>query len=215
MSQALEIAKLLLDIKAVALNTESPFRYSSGILSPIYCDNRLIISYPEKRKKIITAFLSLIAAQKINFDVVAGVATAGIPHAAWIADALNKPMVYVRAQSKGHGKQNQVEGLIEKNQTALLIEDHISTGGSSVAAGIALREAGAIVTDCLAISSYSFQNAQENFAQAGIRLQTLTHFAALLEAAEQNGYIRSEEKTQLTQWQKDPLNWEKNYAQKI
>src|SRR5262245_52524696 len=118
-----KIAQLLLEIKAVALNVKQPFRFASGILSPIYCDNRLIISYPEKRKIIIDAFLQIIKEKNLNYDVVAGTATAGIPHAAWIAERLNKPMIYVRSKAKEHGKKNLVEGLLQKGQKVLVVED--------------------------------------------------------------------------------------------
>lgn len=202
-----EVAKILLEIKAVTLSPNKPYRYTSGILSPIYCDNRLIISHPDKRKQIIAHFLSLIDQLKIKFDVVAGIATAGIAHAAWIADALNKPMVYVRAQSKGHGKQNQIEGSIKKDQIALLVEDHISTGGSSVAAGIALREAGAIVHDCIAISTYELKKSVETFTQAQINLHTLTNLNALLNVALAEGYIDNHGKDETLAWQKDPACW--------
>src|SRR3990167_1821016 len=127
LKHAQEIAKLLLKIKAVTLNLSNPYHYTSGILSPIYCDNRLIISYPEKRTAVINAFLSTIKEKNLLFDVVAGTATAGIPYAAWIADRLNLPMLYVRGEAKKHGKQNQVEGLLQKNQTVLVIEDLVST----------------------------------------------------------------------------------------
>lgn len=201
------IAKLLLEIKAVTLNVKTPYRYTSGILSPIYCDNRLIISYPEKRQQIINAFLDLIKKNQLNFDVVAGTATAGIPHAAWIADRLQKPMVYVRNQAKGHGKQNQIEGKIEAGQSALVIEDLISTGGSSVAAGLALREVGAKVTDCLAIFTYDLAPARQRFIEANIKLHTLTNLTTLLTVAEKESYISEAEKTQALRWGKDPANW--------
>ena len=209
MDKAQEIAKLLLEIKAVTLNLREPYRYTSGILSPIYCDNRLIISYPEKRKIIIDAFLSLIQEKNLTVDVIAGTATAGIPHAAWIADRLNLPMVYVRSEAKKHGKQNQVEGLLKKNQRALVIEDLISTGGSSVAAGLALRDAGASITDCVAIFNYQLGSAKEKFAHANIALHTLSDLNTLLDVAATAGYITVEEKSQALRWNQDPANWAK------
>ncbi|WP_423063497.1 orotate phosphoribosyltransferase [Candidiatus Paracoxiella cheracis] len=207
MNQGTEIAKLLLEIKAVTLNPSQPYRYTSGILSPIYCDNRLIISYPEKRKIVIDAFLKLIEDNHLSFDVVAGTATAGIPHAAWIADRLNKPMVYVRDKGKAHGKQNQIEGKIEAGQTALVIEDLISTGGSSVKAGIALREAGALVNDCVAIFTYQLKKAHDAFADADIHLKTLSDFSTLIDVAAKEGYISDKEKSQVLAWNKDPVKW--------
>lgn len=200
------IAKLLLELKAVALNTEKPFRYTSGLLSPIYCDNRLIISDPEKRTIIIDAFLKLIDK---DCDVIAGVATAGIPHAAWIADRLNKPMVYVRAKAKEHGKQNQIEGRLPKNSRVVVIEDLISTGQSSIAAGQALREAGATVNTCLAIFTYDFAASKRAFADAEIELKTLCNFNELIEIAVKEKYITAAQKEILAAWNKDPQNWQK------
>jgi len=211
MNQGTEIAKLLLEIKAVTLNPSEPYRYTSGILSPIYCDNRLIISYPDKRKRIIDAFLSLIREHSMTFDVVAGTATAGIPHAAWIADRLNKPMVYVRSKSKGHGKHNQIEGQLEAGQKALVVEDLISTGGSSVNAGLALREASAIVTDCVAIFTYQLEEAAKAFADADIHLNTLCDFSTLIDVAAHEGYISEEEKLQALAWNKDPVTWSQEF----
>lgn len=208
MTLAQQIAKILLEIKAVTLNLRNPFRYTSGILSPIYCDNRLIISYPEKRKIIIDGFIQLIKEKNLSVDVVAGTATAGIPHAAWIADHLNLPMVYVRGENKKHGKQNQIEGLLAKNQNALVIEDLISTGGSSIAAGLALREAGASVTDCLAIFTYQFPETTKKFEQAHLALHTLSNFSTLIDVAVNAGYITAEEKTHALRWQLNPNAWE-------
>lgn len=207
MNQAKEIAKLLLEIKAVTLNVNEPFRYTSGIISPIYTDNRLIISYPEKRKIIIKAFLDLIKKENLSIDVVAGTATAGIPHAAWISEALDKPMVYVRGKAKEHGKQNQIEGRIEKNQRAIVIEDLISTGKSSIAAAEALREAGGIVEDCLAIFTYELPEAIKGFSEAKVRCHTLTNFSTLLETAVKLGYINSEEREEAQQWNQNPMAW--------
>jgi len=215
MNQAEQIAKLLLEIKAVTLNLKQPYRYTSGILSPIYCDNRLIISYPDKRQQVIDAFLKLIEEQNIQFDIAAGTATAGIPHAAWLADRLNKPMVYVRGKAKGHGKQNQIEGVLEKGQTTLVIEDLISTGGSSVAAGLSLREAGATVNDCIAIFTYQMQKSIDAFKEADIHLHTLSDFTTLINVAVQENYITEEEKKLALEWNQDPANWGKkvtNYS---
>lgn len=208
MNQASEIAKLLLNIKAVTLNLHEPYRYTSGILSPIYCDNRLIISYPEKRKMIIEAFLQLIEKNHLSFDIVAGTATAGIPHAAWIADRLDLPMIYVRAKAKTHGKQNQIEGRIRKGQRALIVEDLISTGKSALAAGLALREKGVTVTDCIAIFSYQLPQAQQNFSDANINCHALSHFDTLIEMAVDEGYIDEIEKQKALAWNKDPEHWQ-------
>ena len=202
----MSIAKLLLELKAVALNTEQPFRYTSGLLSPIYCDNRLIISDPEKRNIVIDAFLELI---DDNCDVVAGVATAGIPHAAWIADRLHKPMVYVRDKAKAHGKQNQIEGRLPKNSRVVVIEDLISTGQSSIAAALALREAGATVNSCLAIFTYGFEASKKAFTEANIELKTLSNFNELIQVAVEENYITVMQKEILVAWNTDPKNWRK------
>lgn len=205
---AQQIAKLLLEIKAVNLNIKKPFRFTSGILSPIYCDNRLIISFPQHRQTIINAFLEVIQQKAINFDVAAGTATAGIPHAAWIADRLDKPMVYVRSKAKEHGKKNQVEGLLLPKQNALVVEDLISTGDSAINAALALREAGAEVTDCLAIFTYEMQSAQQNFAKANVKLHTLTQFSTLMDVAFNEGYVNAEEKKIALEWNKNPQSWQ-------
>lgn len=208
-----QIAKLLLEIKAVTLNLKQPYRYTSGILSPIYCDNRLLISYPEKRKAIIKAFLELIQENKLSFDIVAGTATAGIPHAAWIADRLNKPMVYVRPNAKEHGKQNQIEGRLKEGQTALVVEDLISTGNSSVNAALALREQGVNVTDCIAIFNYELAESAQKFFEAEIQSLSLCDFPTLIEVAAKEGYINEIEKSKALEWNEDPMHWGKNQAQ--
>ena len=208
MSQAIEIAKLLLNIKAITLNLKEPYRYTSGLLSPVYCDNRLIISYPNKRKIIINAFLHLIEKNRLRFDVVAGTATAGIPHAAWIADRLNIPMVYVRGKAKAHGKQNQIEGRLQNGQKALVVEDLISIGKSSIAVGLALRKCGSWVTDCVAIFSYQLPQAIQNFSEAHINCYTLSNFHTLVEVAVKENYITEKEKQKALAWSKNPEEWE-------
>ncbi|MFW0072481.1 MAG: orotate phosphoribosyltransferase [Coxiella-like endosymbiont] len=210
MNQAMEIeiAKLLLDIKAVTLNLKEPYRYASGLLSPIYCDNRLIISYPDKRKIVIDAFLHLIEKNKLQFDVVAGTATAGIPHAAWIADRLNLPMVYVRDKAKVHGKKNQIEGRLQKSQKALVVEDLISIGKSSITAGLALRKSGGWVTDCIAIFSYQLPKTIQNFSEACINCYALSNFNILIEVAVEKAYISDKEKQKALAWNKNPEEWE-------
>lgn len=204
-----EVAKLLLDIKAVALNAKEPYRYTSGILSPIYCDNRLIMSFPQKRRQIINTFLELIEEKGYEFDVIAGVATGAITYAAWLAEKLDVPMIYIRGKAKGHGKQNQIEGKLEKGQKVLVIEDLISTGGSSASACAAVRQAGGEVTNCLAIFSYQMQSAKENFKDIEVELTTLTEFSTLVETASELGYITAEEKEKVLAWNQDPQEWGK------
>ena len=207
MNQAIEIAKILLDIKAVTLNLQEPYQYSSGLLSPIYCDNRLIISYPKKRKIVIDSLLCLIKENNLQFNVIAGTTTAGIPYAAWIADQLNLPMIYVRNKAKTHGKQNQIEGNLKKSkQKVLVIEDLISVGESAISASRALRQL-AIVKDCIAIFSYQLSKAQQSFTEANLNYYTLSNFNILIKVAVAEGYITEKEKQKLLAWNKDPENW--------
>lgn len=209
MDRAHAIAKLLLEINAVALNVKIPFRYSSGMLSPIYCDNRLIISYPEKRTQVIDAFIECIRENELVYDTVGGTATAGIPYAAWIADRLQKPMLYIRAKAKGHGKKNQIEGKLDAGQRVLVVEDLVSTGASSVRAGLAVREVGGVVTDCVAIFTYQMASATTQFAEAQMRLHTLTNFSVLLEVAVSSGTITEQEKGIALEWSANPQGWGK------
>ncbi len=204
-----QVAEILLKIKAVTLNAKEPYRYVSGILSPIYCDNRLLMSYPEERTKIRDFFLELIKENNLEFDVVAGVATSGIPHAAWIADKLNKPMIYVRGKAKEHGKTNQIEGKLEKGQKVLVIEDLVSTGGSSVRAVNAVKEAGGEVVCCLAIFTYEMEKAKKQFEEANCKLLTLSNFSTLVGVASENNYITEEEKNKVIEWNKMPADWGK------
>lgn len=207
-----DIAKLLLDIHAVMLNVEEPFRYTSGMLSPIYCDNRLIISYPQKREQVIQAFLDLIEEKELDYDVIAGIATAGIPHAAWIADRLHAPMVYVRSKAKEHGRKNQIEGHCEEGAHVLLVEDLISTGGSSLAAGEAVRNEGGVVMDCIAIFTYEMDKAKQAFTDAHVRLHTLTHFHTLVSVAVEEGYVNAVDAEKILEWNRDPEGWGKKHG---
>lgn len=206
MNRAAEIAKILLNIKAVTLNFQIPYRYSSGLLSPIYCDNRLIISYPEKRKIVINALLHLIKENNLQFDVIAGAETAGIPYAAWIADRLNVPMVYVRDKEKNHGKKNQIEGRLNQGQKVLVMEDLISVGKSAIAASLILRQF-AIVKDCITIFSYQLTRAQQNFTEAELNYYALSDFKTLIEVAITEGYITEQERQKALIWNNNPENW--------
>ena len=206
-----DIAQLLLAIKAVTINTQEPFQYTSGMLSPIYCDNRKIISYPTQRSQIIQTFLSLIKQNHLDADVIAGTATAGIPHAAWIADHLNLPMVYVRNQKKAHGKKKNIEGQLQPGQRVLLIEDLISTGQTIINASASLREAGAIVHDCVAIFSYQFPLTQAALSTAHIKTHLLSHFMPLIDTALTEHYLNQEEKAAVLAWQKNPTDWSRQY----
>ncbi len=204
-----DTAKILLEIKAVTLKPEKPYRYASGILSPIYCDNRLLMFYVDEREQIINYFIQTIKQNNLQFDIIAGTSTAGIPHAAWLAEKLKKPMIYIRSKAKEHGKANQVEGKLEKGQKVLVIEDLISTGGSSVAAVEAAREAGGIVTDCLAIFTYEMQKAKDRFKQADCNVITLSNFSTLIRIAGENNYISTDSVKNVLEWSKDPAGWGK------
>lgn len=202
-----EIAHILLDLEAVSLRIDPPFTWTSGRLAPIYCDNRLILSDPDGRKLVADAFKELIEEKGFYPEVIAGTATAGIAHAAWLADLMGLPMVYVRGTAKGHGKQNRIEGRLEKGKRVVLIEDLVSTGGSSVSAAEGLREAGAEVLGVLAIFTYGLSVAQDTFLNAGIPLYTLTSFEVLAQEAAQSGRLSKSDLNTLTEWQEDPGLW--------
>lgn len=201
-----EVARNLLEIKAVKLSPRDPFTWASGMLSPIYCDNRVALSHPKVR-----TFLKNCLAEKSqlfgDFDVVAGVATAGIPHGALLADVLEKPFVYVRSSAKEHGRRNQIEGELRTGQSVLVVEDLISTGGSSLLAVDALREAGAQVAGVLAIFQYGFEKAHTAFAQKQVHFQTLTNYDALVQEAAQMGYVTDEDLKLLKKWRENPDAW--------
>ncbi|SHJ72920.1 orotate phosphoribosyltransferase [Paramaledivibacter caminithermalis] len=205
MNMSKEIAKKLLEIKAVTIkDTSNLFTWASGIKSPIYCDNRLTMSYPEVRDKIAEGFKEVIEKEFPEVGIIAGTATAGIPHAAWVSQKMNLPMVYVRSSAKGHGKQNQVEGRLFEGKKVVLIEDLLSTGGSSMKAVKALKEAGANVIGVVAIFSYNFKKADDLFKQEGVEYRTLTNYDILLPLAAKMGYVKEEELQLLKQWSKDP-----------
>lgn len=206
MNLASEVASNLLQIKAIQLSPQKPFTWASGILSPIYCDNRLSLSYPTVRQ-LIKNGLAEKAKQFGDFDVVAGVATAGIPHGALVADVLEKPFIYVRSKPKGHGMKNLIEGEIPKGKKVLVIEDLISTGGSSVKAIEALIEVGAEVVGTIAIFTYGFQKAVDAFAAIDCPFSTLSDYDTLLKTAIKQNYITSEMLTTLQSWRENPSEW--------
>lgn len=196
----IEVAKKLLEIKAVQIRPDDYFTWTSGLKSPIYCDNRLTMSFPSVRKKIVDAFMEKIEKMEEKPDVIAGCATAGIPHAAWLADRLNLPMVYVRSSAKGHGKENQIEGKITMGQRVVVIEDLISTGGSVINAAKALQQAGAEVIGVLAIFTYGLEKANQQFADANLSYNTITNYDELLHLLETDGEISAAEKSELENW---------------
>lgn len=201
------IASTLLSIGAVSFNPQQPYSWASGLKSPVYCDNRLLLGYPEERKQVIKGFQNLLAEQDITADIIAGTATAGIPHAAWLAHEVNLPMVYVRSKPKEHGRRNQIEGPIEAGKSAIIIEDLISTGKSSIAAVRALVEAGVKVKAVLAIFSYGFDQAAETFTSAGVPYFVLTSFDTLINVAVQEDRLEPGELNTLRTWQTDPHAW--------
>ncbi len=204
---AREVAEYLLEIKAVVLNANEPFTWASGLKSPIYCDNRKTLSYPKVRTYIKSAFADTIAEEFKDCEVIAGVATAGIPHGVLVADVLNKPFIYVRDKPKGHGMTNQIEGKLEKGQKVVLIEDLISTGGSSLKAVDALREAGADMQGLGAIFTYGFEKSVQAFEQAGCKFFTLSDYPTLLETALKLDYIKPADKDTLLNWYQNPEGW--------
>ncbi|MFD2116196.1 orotate phosphoribosyltransferase [Paenibacillus yanchengensis] len=204
-----QIATDLLDIGAVALRPEEPFVWTSGIISPIYCDNRLTMAYPAIRTRIAAGFAAIIRKEYPEAEVIAGTATAGIPHAAFVAEQLQLPMAYVRDKAKGHGKQNLIEGLIKPGQKVIVIEDLISTGGSSLKAAQAIEAAGATPLAVLAIFSYQFSHAEELFSQAGIPLQTLSNYSALITTAVEKGIVKNSDIASLQQWRETPQTYGK------
>lgn len=200
MKQHYQIARDLLEIKAVQIKTEGHFTWTSGIKSPIYCDNRLTMSFPEIRNRIIDGFINEIKKLDTQPDVIAGCATAGIPHAAWIADRLNLPMVYVRSSPKGHGKGNQIEGLVKKGQKVLVVEDLISTGGSSIDVANVLRAEEVEVIGVIAIFTYGLKESLRRFESENLPLITLTGFDYLIESLLEDKEITKADQKKLIDW---------------
>lgn len=201
------IAKDLLKIEAVFLSPDEPFTWASGIKSPIYCDNRITMSYPEVRREIAKGLAEEIKANYPDVEVIAGTATAGIPHAAWVAELLDLPLVYIRSKAKDHGKGNQIEGRITEGQKMVVIEDLISTGGSVLEAAEAAKREGADVLGVAAIFTYELDKGVEKFKAADMPLLTLTNYSTLIEIALQEKYINEQQLTLLKEWRKDPENW--------
>ena len=202
-----QIASKLLQIQAIQLNIKNPFTWASGWESPIYCDNRLSLSYPNIRMFIRDELKSLVRRLFADTEAIAGVATAGIPQGALLADALNLPYLYVRSKPKGHGMTNMIEGRIQADQRVVLVEDLISTGGSSIKAALALREVGFDVIGMVSIFTYGFDIARENFANEGLNVASLSNYSDMLEVAVNSKYVNSNEIDSLKSWRQDPANW--------
>ena len=203
------VAKQLLDIKAVKLNVENPFTWASGWKSPIYCDNRKVLSYPAARKVVYEAFVDIIKKNFKDVDVIAGVATGAIAYGMMVAEVLGKPFVYVRPKPKDHGTGAQVEGDLPQGARVVVVEDLISTGGSSLAAVDALQKNGAIVLGMVAIFTYNFIKSIRAFENANVELHTLSHYEALLEQAVAENYIKAEDLEVLKKWRINPEIWGK------
>lgn len=201
------IAKDLLAIEAVFLSPNEPFTWASGLKSPIYCDNRITMSYPKVRKAIAQGLAEKIKQAFPDVEVIAGTATAGIPHAAWVAEILDLPMVYIRSKAKDHGKGNQIEGRIFEGQKMVVIEDLISTGQSVLEATEAAKREGANVLGVAAIFTYELPAGEENFAKAELPLFTLTNYSVLIETALTEKYIDEAELALLKEWKKNPADW--------
>lgn len=199
-------ARALLEIHAVKLSPKNPFTWASGLRSPIYCDNRIILSHPKIRKLIISG-IQEVAKLHFDFDGVAGVATAGIPHGALLSDRMNLPFIYVRSSAKKHGRTNVIEGDISTMSRVLVIEDLISTGGSSLEAVAQLQQENVEVAGVLAIFNYEFEVAKNNFESKQIPFLTLTNYSTLIEEAKALDYISEEDYSMLLSWSSDPKAW--------
>ena len=204
---AARVAQMLLEVKAVRLSPDAPFTWASGWKSPIYCDNRVTLSSPSVRTYIKNVLADLIKKELLGVEAIAGVATAGIPQGALVADALNLPFLYVRPKPKDHGMGNQIEGRLEPGQKVVVVEDLISTGGSSLKAVDALRQAGAEVLGMAAIFTYGFPVSGQNFQAAGLPLHTLSDYEALLHAAVPLGYVTADQVETLAEWRRSPETW--------
>jgi orotate phosphoribosyltransferase len=204
---AAHTARSLLQIKAIQLSKDKPFVWASGLNSPIYCDNRKSLSYPKIRTYIRQELAKAIQHQFGDVDVIAGVATAGIPQGALVAQELGLPFVYVRSAKKEHGMTNQIEGVIDANQSVVVVEDLVSTGKSSLNAVRALREVGAVVKGMAAIFSYGLKIADANFKKEGCPLIVLSDYEALIKEAVADGYVSESKQKSLLEWRKDPQEW--------
>jgi orotate phosphoribosyltransferase len=206
---AADVAGMLLRIQAIKLNSEKPFTWASGWKSPIYCDNRLSLSYPEIRSAIREGLVQAIRQNFFSAESIAGVATAGIAQGVLVAEAMSLPFLYVRPKPKDHGMENLIEGRIVKGQKVVLVEDLVSTGGSSLKAAAALRDAGFDVLGMVCIFSYGFDIATRNFYDANTSLISLSDYSHLLKYAQEEKYVTEDELVSLKAWRVDPSNWKK------
>lgn len=201
------VASMLLEVKAVRLNPDRPFKWASGWNSPIYCDNRITLSYPKVRTSIRDGLATAVQAYWGDVEIIAGVATAGIAQGVLVADWLELPFCYVRPEPKKHGMGNQIEGYIKPGQKVVLIEDLVSTGGSSLKAVDALREAGANVLGMVAIFSYGFEISRQNFAEKNLKFYTLSDYETLIGEAVKQRYVSESQLITLHEWRNNPSEW--------
>jgi len=202
-----DVAEALLKIKAIGFVPDKPITFKSGIMSPVYVDNRRLPSHPAEWKTVITGLITLIKEADVEYDVIAGIETAGIPHSSTLGWVLAEPTVFIRKAPKDHGAKKRVEGGSVEGKRVLLIEDHITTGGSSLSGVEALRAEGAIVTDCLAITSYSFAEADQAFAAAGVKLHVLSGFTTILASALEQKIFTAADYEVVSDWLRDPHGW--------
>lgn len=205
------LPEALLEIEAVLLRPEDPFQWSSGLWAPVYCDNRLTMSYPDVRRQIADEFSRLVRENNWQPDTVVGTATAGIPHAAWLAERLDAPMAYVRGRAKQHGRKNKVEGRVHPGDRVVVVEDLISTGGSVLDVVQTLREHDARIAGVVAIFSYGFPTAEQRFERAEVDCIPLTSFDALVSAGQRHGKISREAVNTLRRWHDDPQRWSESF----
>ena len=211
MDSSERLAEILLNIKAVTLRPLKPFKWVSGIFEPIYCDNRLLMSYVDERREVIDLMAEKVK-EEIGLDAfnkIGGIASSGIPPAAWLAEKLDKPMIYVRKQEKDHGRENLIEGILEKGDQVLMVEDLISTGGSSLRGIQGVRSQEGICNNCVAIFTYEMEKAKNGFEEAKCKLFPLTNFSTLVKVAVEKEFIKEEEMQAAIDWSKDPLGWGK------
>lgn len=203
-----EVASILLKARAVTLRLDPPYTWTSGMKAPIYTDNRLLMSYPRERARIVESFVGMIKRSGIRCDGIAATAVAGIPWGAWIADRLGLPMVFVRGKAKGHGKENAVEGIVEKGKRYVVVEDLISTGGSSAHTVAEVRAKGGIAEDVVAIFTYQLPVSGKAFKESKVRLSSLCDFSALIATAVEEGYIKKQDEAAVLKWKECPERWQ-------
>lgn len=196
-----------MQIKALQINLQQPYTWASGWKSPVYCDNRKVLSYPYIRDFVKSELANMVLEHFQDAEVIAGVATAGIPHGTMAADLLKLPLIYVRSKPKEHGMGNQIEGVLQQGQKVVVIEDLVSTGKSSLQAVDAIRDAGGEVIGMCALFTYGFDAAAEAMDKAGVPLHTISNYTALMEVSEEQNLITAEQKQSLEEWRKDPAGW--------